>query len=156
ADLTDLARGKVVRRVLPPKAPEEIGVAGAVRIRGSRDRLIAAYRDIVTFRKGAKPPVLAIGRFGERPDLSDLDALTTDDFDLRRCKVGDCDIRLPAADIQRVGASVDWHSPGADARASTFFKQLLLTHVRSYVTGEPGRITTYDDGRKQIQPVLAG
>ena len=156
ADLADLERGKVVKHVLPPAAAEEVGVVGAVRIRGSRDDLIAAYRDIVTFRKSARPPVLAIGRFSEGLDPSDLDALTTDDFDLRGCKVGDCDIRLPAADIARVGASVDWRRSGADARASAFFKQLLLTHVRSYVTGEPGRITEYDDGRTPILPAVAG
>jgi hypothetical protein len=155
-DLADLERGRIVKHILPPKAPEEVGVAGAVRIRGSRNRLIEAYRDIVTFRKTANPPVLAIGRFSEPLDPSDLDTLTTDDFDLRDCKVGDCDIRLPSADIQRVGASVDWHRSGADARASAFFKQLLLSHVRSYMTGGPGRITEYDDGRTPILPQLAG
>jgi hypothetical protein len=156
ADLADLERGKIVKHILPPKAPEEVGVAGAVRIRASRDRLIAAYRDIVTFRKTANPPVLAIGRFSEPVTPSDLDALTTDDFDLRDCKVSDCDIGLPSADIQRVGASVDWHRSGAGARASAFFKQLLLSHVRSYMTGGPGRITEYDDGRTPILPQLAG
>ncbi len=104
---------------------------------------IAAYRDIVTFRKTANPPVLEIGRFSERLDPSDLDALTTDDFDLRGCRVGDCDIRLPTAEIQRVGASVDWRRPGAEARASAFFKQLLLTHVRSVHDRRTGTITEY-------------
>jgi hypothetical protein len=127
-----------------------------VRIQGSRDRLIASYRDIVAFRKSANPPVLAVGRFSARPDTSDLDALTTDDFDLRACKVGDCDVRLPKTAIQRVGTSVDWRRPGADARASVFFKQLLLTHVRSYMTGGPGRIMEYDDGPSPILPALAG
>jgi hypothetical protein len=156
AELADLERGKVVKHILPPRAPEEVGVVGAVRIRGSRDHLIAAYRDIVTFRKNASPPVLAVGRFSNWPAPSDLDALTTDDFDLRDCKVGDCDIRLPTADIQLVAPSVDWQRPGADARASAFFKQLLLTHVRSYISGSPGRITEYDDGRTPILPVTAG
>jgi hypothetical protein len=87
ADLRDLERGRVVKHILPPRAPEEVGAVGAVRIRGSRDHLIAAYRDIVTFRKSVNPPVLAIGRFSERLAPSDLDALTTDDFDLRGCKV---------------------------------------------------------------------
>ncbi len=151
-DLADLERGKVVQHILPPRAAEEVGVVGAVRIRGSRDHLIAAYRDIVTFRKSANPPVLEIGRFSERLDPSDLDALTTDDFDLRGCRVGDCDIRLPTAEIQRVGASVDWRRPGAEARASAFFKQLLLTHVRSYMTGGPGRIkSTTMAGRRSCR-----
>ncbi|HET9831781.1 MAG TPA: hypothetical protein VFP91_08725 [Vicinamibacterales bacterium] len=155
ADLTDLARGTVAKHTLSPRAPEEVGVVGAIRIRGSRDRLIAAYRDIVAFRKTALPPAVAVGRFSDPPGPADLDALTTDDFDLRRCKVGDCDIRLPTIAIQRVATAVDWHQPDADARASAFFKQMLLTHVQSYETGAPGRITEYDDGRTPILPTLA-
>src|SRR5262249_30298754 len=134
ANRADLERGKAVVHILPPTSPEEVGVVGAVRIRGPRDRLIAAYRDIVTFRKSAKPPVLEVGRFSERLALPELDSLPTDDFALRGCRVGDCDIRLPADAIQRVGASVDWRQSGAHASASVLFKQLLLTHVRSYMT----------------------
>src|SRR5262249_40156919 len=92
------------------------------------------------------------------PSDSDLDALTTshDDFDLRRCKVGHCDIRLPASGIQQIAATVDWRQPDADAHASTLFKQLLLTHVKSYVAGTPGRITQYDEARTPVLPVAAG
>lgn len=154
-DLADLTRGKVTKHTLAPRAPEEVGVVGAIRIRGSRDRLIAAYRDIVAFRKNALPPAVAVGLFSEPPDPADLDALTTDDFDLRRCKVGDCDIRLPTIEIQRVGATIDWHQPDANARASAFFKQMLLAHVQSYETGAPGRITEYDDSRTPIHPTIA-
>jgi len=150
-DLADLEHGAIVRHMLTPTAPEEIGIAGAVRIRGTRQGLIAAYRDIVTFRKSAGP-VLAVGRFNDPPRLSDLDSLTTthEDVDLRGCKVGDCDIRLPSAAIERIAGSVDWHRPDADAQASALFKQILLTHVQAYVTGGPGRIERYDDGRTPI------
>ena len=34
ADLADLELGRVVKHILPPRAPEEVAVAGAVRIRG--------------------------------------------------------------------------------------------------------------------------
>jgi hypothetical protein len=156
ADVVDLERGKIVKHTLAPAAPHEVGVVGAVRVRGSRDRLVAAYRDIVTFKKSAA--VLAIGRFGDPPNSSDLDGLTTshDDFDLRGCKVADCDIRLPATEIQRIATTIDWREPDADARASALFKEILFANVRSYVTGEPGRITRYDDGRTPVLPVIAG
>jgi hypothetical protein len=155
ADLVSLEHGKIVKRILPPAAPDELGVAGAIRVQGSRDRLLAAYRDIVTFRKSAA--VLEIGRFSDPPNRSDLDALTTnhDDFDLRGCKVGDCDIRLPASHIQRIAAGVDWRRPDADVQASTLFKQMLFANVQSYVTGGPGRMTQYDDGRTPVLPVTA-
>ncbi len=156
ADIVDLERGKIVKRTLPAAAPEEVGVAGAVRVRGSRDRFVATYRDILTFRKTAA--VLEIWRFGDPPTISDLDGLTTnhEDFDLRGCKVADCDIRLPASEIRRIATSIDWTQPDADQRASTLFKEILFATVRSYATGAPGLITEYDDGRKPVLPVQAG
>ena len=156
ADLLDLQRGKIVTHTLPPAAIEEVGIVGAVRVEGSRDRLIAAYRDILTFKKSAA--VLAIGRFSDPPDSSDLAALTTDrtDFDLRDCKVADCDIRLPASEIQHIATTVDWRQPDADAHAAAAFKQMLFAHVRSYMTGAPGRITQYDDDRTPVRPGIAG
>ena len=156
AEVVALERGKVVKHILPPTAPEEFGVAGAVRVEGSRERLIAAYRDIVTFKKSEAVP--EIGRFSDPPSSSDLDALTTgrDDFDLRGCKVNDCDIRLPASEIQRIAASVDWKLPDADAHASALFKQMVLANARAYVSDAPGRITQYDDGATPVLPVAAG
>jgi hypothetical protein len=155
-DLVDLQHGKIVKHTLPPDAPDEVGVVGAVRVEGSRQHLMTAYRDIVTFRKGAS--VLEIGRFSDPPDSSDLDALTTShaDFDFRGCKVTDCDIRLPASAIQGIASNVDWRRSDADTLAAAFFKKLLFSHVKSYLTGSPGRITRYDDGRTPVLPQIAG
>src|SRR5262249_43661271 len=138
-----------------PAAPEEVGVVGAVRVQGSREKFIAAYRDIVSFKK--HEAVIEIGRFSDPPATTDLDALTTgrNDFDLHDCKVADCDIRLPAGDIQRITTGVDWKKPDADARAAALFKQTLFAHVQSYVSGGPGRMTQYDDGRTPVRPVTA-
>jgi hypothetical protein len=155
ADVGDLERGKLIKHILPPTAPEEFGVVGAVRVQGSRERLVAAYHDIVTFKKSEAVP--EVGVFSDPPNGSDLDALTTDrdDFDLRDCKIADCDIRLPASAIQRIAASVDWKRPDADTHAAALFKQILLANVQAYVSGAPGRIAQYDDASTPVRPLLA-
>jgi hypothetical protein len=152
AELVNLERGKIAEHIIPPATPEEVALAGAVRIQGSRERFVAAYRDIVAFEKS--PAVMAIGRFSTPPDSADLAPLMTnhDDFDLRGCKIADCDIRLPASEIERIGANVDWHRPDADIRAAALFKQILLTHVRAYTTGGLGRMMQYDDGKMPVRP----
>ena len=101
-ELADLSRGQVVKRGLPSRAPGEIAVAGAVRIRAQKSAFFARVRDIVRFKSGEG--VLQIGRFSTPPVLEDLAALTIDkdDFDPRSCRVGDCGVRLPAAMIERV------------------------------------------------------
>ena len=152
-EVADLEHGSIVRHTLPATAPGEVAAVGAVRIHASKERFAAAYRDIVHFKRN--PGVLEIGRFSNPPQLSDLESLTInhDDFDLRGCRIGDCDIRLPAAAIRRFEKEIDWKRPDADAKAASLFKQMLLDNVRSYVSGGPGRITQYDDDKMPVLPV---
>src|SRR5207244_12345609 len=101
----------------------------------------SADRDIVGFKRNGS--VLEIGRFSNPPEITDLDALTLtrDDVDLRECRVGRCDIRLPAEAIRRFAADVDWSRPDADGKAASLFKRMLLQNVRAFTPGGPGRIT---------------
>src|SRR6516162_8138754 len=100
-DLADVQNGKVVRHSTDASAPGELAVAGAVRIRATKTAFLDRVRDIAQFKRG--PDILQIGRFSAPPVLQDLDALTIDkdDFDPRTCRLGDCDIRLPAESIRR-------------------------------------------------------
>ena len=153
AEIADLESGKVVRHTLPTTG-REVAAVGGVRIHSTKDRFAAAYRDIARFKKGEA--VLEIGRFSHPAELSDLDALTItpDDFDLRACRVGDCEIRLPADAIRRFETEIDWKRSDADARAAALFKQMMVDNVRAYTSGGgPGRITQYDDDRPPIMPV---
>jgi hypothetical protein len=152
-ELADLEHGRIVRHTLPTNGSREIAVVGGVRVHATKEHFIAAYRDIVHFKRGAA--VLEIGRFSDPPVLADLDGLSinSDDFDLRGCRVGDCDIRLPADAIHRLAQEVGWDRPGADVRAATLFKQLLVDNARAYTAGGPGRITQYDDDQPPIMPI---
>ncbi len=152
-DLADLEHGKVVKHTLPA-AGGAVAAVGGVRVHAPIERFVDAYRDIVGFKKNAS--VLEIGRFSTPPRPSDLDGLTIthDDFDLRNCRVGDCDIRLPAADIGRIAKEVDWHRADADGRAAALFKEMLFDHVRAYMAGGAGgRIEEYDDSRPPVRPL---
>ena len=154
-ELAELQHGKIVRHTLSPTDAGELSAVGAVRINANKERLAAAYRDIVHFKRNAN--VLQIGRFSTPPQLADLDTLTInkDDFELRSCRVGRCDIRLPADDIRRFEKEIDWTRQDADAKAAGLFKQMLLENVRSYTSGSdgPGRITQYDDEVAPVTPV---
>ena len=134
-ELSDLQNGQVVRHGLPPQAPGEIAVAGAVRIRAPKAAFFARVRDIARFKSGEE--MLQIGRFSDPPALEDLATLTVgpDDFDVRSCRVGDCGIRLPAATIERFGREIDPKAADAQARGAQLFKQVLLDEVTAYVSG---------------------
>ena len=154
-EIADLQQGKIVKHTLPATAAGEVAAVGAVRVNAPKERFLSAYRDIVHFKRNEN--VLEIGRFGNPPELSDLDGLsiTKEDFDLRTCRVGSCDIRLPADGIHRFEREIDWKRPDADARAATLFKEMLLDNVRAYLNGGsgPARITQYDDDNTPVTPV---
>jgi hypothetical protein len=118
-----------------------------------KEPLIDLYRDVVRFKRGAG--VLAIGLFGDPPSVADLAALPLDtrDVNLRDCRVGHCDIRLPASAIVRFQSEIDWTATDADARAATLFRQILADNVRTYVSGGAGRISEYDDEKRPVRPV---
>src|SRR5437763_1561623 len=139
SDVGDLERGRVVKRTLDASAPGEIAVVGAARITASADTFVARIRNIEEFKRG--PDVIQIGRFSDPPRVDDLNGLTIDhdDLDLLNCRVGSCDIRLPAEAISRFQREIDWTAPDADSRAAVLFRQLLFEHVRAYISGGRGR-----------------
>jgi hypothetical protein len=152
-DLNDLQSGKVVKHGLSTSAPGEIAVVGGVRVRAPLRRLLDGVRDITRFKSG--PAVLEIGRFSDPPVASDLNALTVtpEDFDAGDCRIGDCDVRLPAEAIERVPrdrAGTD----GVQRQAETerWFKQVLLEHVSAYWSGSANRIRRYDDDSPSVEP----
>jgi hypothetical protein len=152
-DLVDLEAGKIVSRGLSATAPGEVAAVGAIRVHVSRQQFVERYKDIERFKRGAD--VLQIGRFGHPPALENLSALSLgkQDLDLRSCRVAHCDVRLPADAIGRFQHEIDWNAQDADQRAATLFKQILFAHVQAYVSGQPGRIRSYDDEKRVVRPV---
>jgi hypothetical protein len=144
-ELSDLARGKVIKHSVDASAAGEMAVVGGIRVNGSKQTFLDLARDIANFKRGAD--VLAIGRFNTPPTMQDLASLTInkDDFDPSTCRLHDCDVRLPASVIEKIP-----HTPDPAA----YFKQVLLDNVIAYENGETqGRLLQYDDGDKPIRPV---
>jgi len=153
SELADLQAGKIVRHGLDSTAAGEVGVVGAVRIKAPKATFLTRVRDIARFKSG--PDVLQIGKFSRPPTIDDLASLTVEpsDFDVRECKVGDCDVRLPAAVIQRLEREVYLNALDVQQQAAARFKQVLLEDVTAYVSGGPGRFEQYDGGSRPIRPL---
>jgi hypothetical protein len=153
AELSELVRGRPVKHGLDARASGEFGVAGAIKVFASRTAFLDAARDIVTFKAG--PEILQIGRFSSPPSIEDLAPLRIDstDFDPSACRIGDCDIRLPAEVISRVPKEIDLRGRSAQKEAAAWFKGVLLSDVHAYMSGGAGRFTQYDDGGRPIRPL---
>ena len=98
-DRRELDRGQSIARVVRG-TDREVGVFAAVQVSIDGDRLVAWVRQIAELKKS--PYVLAIGRFSDPPRIEDLKGLTLDDEDLsaiRRCRPGDCDLKLARSEM---------------------------------------------------------
>jgi hypothetical protein len=132
-DFAALERGETVVRLAPAQDKREVAVAGLVTLRANADEFLRSYRETLTRKSNGA--VMEIGTFGAAPVLADLAALTLeakDIEDLKQCVVGDCDIKLSAAMIERFAREVDWQAPDYAQQATQLFKTMLLEYVKDY------------------------
>jgi hypothetical protein len=147
SDVAALRRGDVVSRSQAIDKRELTGF-GAVRVSVTADEYALRFRDIVRFKRSEM--VLQIGVMGREPSASDVAALTLDSSDvsgLRKCRVGDCDLRLTAPAIARLERE-DRSARDFPERAARFVRDLLVEEARTYLTAGGGALPAYVDNEQ--------
>jgi hypothetical protein len=128
-----LDRGEVISRTLEVKNRRELATLGIVWINTSPSRYVERLADITTFKRTGD--VLQVGVFSSVPQAGDIAALSIDEAELKRlrqCRVGNCDVRLPADVIERVQREIHWDTPDASRQASALIRQQLVDYVARY------------------------
>ena len=162
ADLDALQLNQPVVRLAPVADKREVAVSGVINVRAGAEEFLKSYRESMTRKSNAA--ILEIGGFGKEPALSDLKDLTIearDIEDLKDCAVGDCQVKLSAAMIERFRNEIDWESSEHPAQVTNLFKQILLDYVRDYRARGEAALIEYNDKRNEISlasehRVLAG
>ena len=150
SDHERLDKGEALIRMLP-EHEGEIAVFAAVQARADADRLAVWMRHIAQLKKSVL--VLAIARFSDPPRIEDLDGLTLDDADLddiRRCRPGNCGLKLGSSEMIRLqqaitGAQGDWKSVLQDA-----FRHLVLERVQLYLASGHAGLSRYEDHGRPV------
>jgi hypothetical protein len=134
-------RGESVARLIETDS-REIAVVGAVRIAGSREALIARYRDIEGLKQS--PLVLDAGRMSMPPTVSELADLPLEEYslNLRECRPGSCPVRLGAADVARF-QRVNWRRPDWRAQSASIWREVLTSYAAAYLTSGRQGLPTY-------------
>lgn len=144
-EIAALEKGKAVARVVEERDDIDADVVGVVRIAAREDALVEAVRHIESFEGQA--PVLQVGRFGDPASVADLAGLSFDPQDLedlRRCRIGDCDLKVAGSTMQ-LARRIDWKAPDAQARASRLLKEIIVQHVERYRSEGEAALAVYDD-----------
>lgn len=150
-DLGRLDGGAISVRSLDVTDKREVGTLGLVRIRMTPASYVERLADIATFKNADE--VLQIGSFSTPPILEDVATLTLDDSDiadLRRCRVGDCGLHLPAEAIERFARQIDWSRPDAADRANQLMRHILVEYVTAYLSDGAAATMTYANQRKPL------
>ena len=151
-DFAALQRGETVVHPAPAQDKREVAVSGLVTLRASADEFLRTYRDGLT--RKSNTAVMEIGTFGTVPALADIEALTleaTDIEDLKECIVGDCDIKLSAAMIQRFAREVNWQAPDYAQQATQLFKTMLVEYVKDYRSRGDAALIEYHDKQNEVR-----
>jgi len=146
-DLEKLAQGQAVIKVPKPKDNVEVQVFGAVIVSASAEFLIQGFRDFNAPVSDAST-IMQMGRLSIPPapaDLSRLEIPKNDVDALRKCQVGNCDVKLPAGAIERFLADVDWSASDYSRRVHALFAQLLAGYAQAYMSEGSAALATYDD-----------
>ncbi len=132
-EIRKIQEGRAVMRILHTDVKSEIAILSLIRINVPLHYFLQLYRNIANFERGSSMP--QIGVFSNPPKLDDLKNLKLDAEDLKeikRCKVGSCQVELSAEAIQRIQKEVRWSDPKYYEQANQIVRQMILELVQEY------------------------
>lgn len=138
--------GKAVAKVLHSRTPDELFVFGSVYVESSPERYLKLAADVDALRK--LPNYLAIRKFTDPPQLSDLDGFSFDEEEvkeLKDCKPGHCEIQLPSEAMEAFQGSVNWSAPDRADQVNRLARQMALECLLRYIQGGNAALGTYRD-----------
>lgn len=139
-------KGGIVAKVVDTPDRSEVLSLAIMRVKTTPERVIERFRNVDAWRQD--PFILQAGRIGEAPAESGLESLTLDSRDVKslaRCRINDCNMRLPKDAIEQFRKDVDWTSPASGERATEMFRQLLARFAASYMSEGNAGLPNYDN-----------
>lgn len=142
----EAARGIVQSKVLPDDKGGEVAIMGVVRLRASAACYLASLENIEEFKKS--PDVLAIHQFSAPFNAKDLAGFKLQPPDLAGlpgCRIGSCNVKLPATAILRLQHDVGWSRPDHDQAAQAIFREAMLSYLNRYLREGNPALMVYRD-----------
>lgn len=152
--LRALADKQAVARALPSDNDKEMAAIGVAMADATPDAFVESYKTLATFQQN--PYIIASGRFGDKPALSDLDGLTLEGEDLyalMKSELKDSEVKLSQSEIARfqlIPAAGSRLTPQLKARLTTEFKKMVVERVRNYQASGAAAFGVYADKEEPI------
>jgi hypothetical protein len=148
AKFAELQRGDPVVTSLPPQHKQEVAVYGLVRVQAPAKLFLESFRDTIATK--SNPAILETGRFSAIPTIEDLKTLmmeSGDIEDLKKCVVGNCQLKLSSQMIEQF-QKIDEQSTDYAEKATQLYKLMLVDYVRDYLLRGDAALIEYADKPK--------
>jgi hypothetical protein len=127
SEIAEIDQGKAVAKVLDSPTPSEVFVFGGVFIKAQPGAYMHIALDLDSLKP--LPNYLAIRRFSNPPQLSDLAGFEFDADDvngLKECKPEHCEIQLPAENMEQFKNQIDWSGADPAEQVNNLAKKMAL------------------------------
>jgi hypothetical protein len=138
--------GKALAKTMDSPTADEVFVFGAVYVRATPEQYLKLASNIDALKK--LPNYLAIRKFSDPPQISDLDGFSLEEDDvkaLQKCREGKCEVQLPTNAMDEFRTKVNWSAPDATDQANQIAKELVLEALKRYQEGGNAELGIYRD-----------
>jgi hypothetical protein len=148
AQIAAVRAGRPIAVNMPSSLDREVAVAGAIHIDATAERLVALLQDVERLESGTG--FLRTRRISDPPrleDFADLELPAADVKALRKCRPGNCDVKLGqgAFDLLK---QIDWRAADATAQVNALARRTALEYVEAYRKGGNGELAIYRDSKR--------
>jgi hypothetical protein len=146
--LAAVERGEPVVKVLETQDRRDVAVFGIITTPIGREPYVRGLRDFATSLH--TPGRTQLGIFSTPATESDVAAVTInsrDVADMKRCKPGDCVVKLPATEMRRIHDELNWSASPSDLQTqlNAYARRRLVDYVTNYRRRGDSALAIYDD-----------
>jgi hypothetical protein len=150
-DVSKIEKGGLVSRVLKSDDKRRINVLGVASISAPVSKVEKAFDITVGNQRNRDSE--GFGTFSSPPDRSEFDRIkiiSKEVESLRKCRVGNCGLRLSESQIHRFQNEVEWDSPDYKKQAIDLYRDILFEYLVSYIEHGDTALIDYADKQKTL------
>lgn len=146
AQLTAMERGEAIVKVLDTQNKRDVALFGIIQVDVPREVYVTQLQDFPNSLRAPTRPRFGIFHVPARAsDVEGVLVARGDVADFKDCHPGDCKIKMPATDMQRLHAEIDSSGAEPQAQVTAYLRRRLVEYVTDYRARGDSATVVYDD-----------
>src|SRR5256885_2021212 len=153
ARIASIERGDVIVKVLDTQNKRDVAVFGIITVDVPRTLYVTRLQDFPNSLRAPTRPHFGIFSTPASPaDVADATVPAHDVDDVKKCKPGDCKIKLPAAEMQRLQSEIDWSAADPATQLNAYVRRRLVEYVTDYrKRGDSALVVRSEEHTSELQ-----